>query len=229
MRGLLILIEGLDRSGKSTQCDLLQSHLNSTTQANLYKFPDRSSATATGSLLHSYLTNPTVQLPDEAVHLLFSANRWERQQDILADLTAGKCVILDRYVYSGISFTHAKSLSAAGSSGVIASLDWCAAPDIGLPQPDLTIFLEVDEDTAARRGGYGAERYETKEIQTRVRQVFARFEKLANTDGKLQKWHTVNAAGSIEEVHQTIRGIVEEYLANETLRKSPVDKFESIV
>lgn len=69
-RGALIVIEGLDRSGKSTQVDRLVQHL----QARHVKFPERS--TAIGSMINEYLTRKS-EINDHAVHLLFSANRWE--------------------------------------------------------------------------------------------------------------------------------------------------------
>lgn len=37
--------------------------------------------------------------------------------------------------------------------------DWLQTPDRGLPLPDLTLFLTLTAQEAARRGGYGEERY----------------------------------------------------------------------
>lgn len=69
-RGALVVVEGLDRSGKSTQVDRLVQHL----QARHVKFPERT--TAIGSMINAYLTRQS-DINDHAVHLLFSANRWE--------------------------------------------------------------------------------------------------------------------------------------------------------
>lgn len=52
------------------------------------------------------------------------------------------------------------------------SLDWCRAPDVGLPRPDLCLFLDISAEDAAKRGGYGTEKYEKKEMQDRVRGLF---------------------------------------------------------
>jgi dTMP kinase len=93
-RGLFIVLEGLDRCGKSTQVDQLVAHLNSSDrQARLQKFPggctqvgdpalqksyadDADRTTAIGKMIDSYLQSKS-ELDDRAIHLLFSANRWE--------------------------------------------------------------------------------------------------------------------------------------------------------
>jgi dTMP kinase len=71
MRGKLVVFEGLDRSGKSTQSKLLHENLENSV---LVRFPNRE--TTTGKIIDTYLKG-TQDLCDEAIHLLFSANRWE--------------------------------------------------------------------------------------------------------------------------------------------------------
>ena len=74
-RGVLICFgietypEGGDRCGKSTQVDLLAQKMD----AAVFKFPDRTSLT--GHMIQDYLQGKNMD--DHAVHLLFSANRWE--------------------------------------------------------------------------------------------------------------------------------------------------------
>ena len=74
-RGAFILFEGVDRCGKTTQCALLLKHLLGLSIAAVaMRFPDRS--TSVGQLIDSYLRSGK-EVDDRAVHLLFSANRWE--------------------------------------------------------------------------------------------------------------------------------------------------------
>ncbi|XP_021755618.1 thymidylate kinase-like isoform X1 [Chenopodium quinoa] len=76
-RGALVVLEGLDRSGKSSQCIQLLSHLQSIGySAELWRFPDRN--TAVGQMICAYLSNQS-NLDDHTIHLLFSANRWEKR------------------------------------------------------------------------------------------------------------------------------------------------------
>lgn len=51
-------------------------------------------------------------------------------------------------------------------------LPWARAPDVGLPRPDRVVFLDLDEDTARARGGWGDEVYEKAEMQRQVRRLF---------------------------------------------------------
>lgn len=94
LRGAFILFEGVDRCGKSTQSALLNKHLEEkySGKSSLIRFPDRTSNI--GQLINSYLQS-TCNLSDQAIHLLFSANRWEASQNIIADLNAGKNLVIN--------------------------------------------------------------------------------------------------------------------------------------
>ena len=93
MRGALIAVEGLDKAGKSTQCQRLANTLTSQGHTVMQlRFPgadpivlssfytimltnsDRS--TPIGQMIDAYLRNGA-EMEDHAIHLLFSANRWE--------------------------------------------------------------------------------------------------------------------------------------------------------
>lgn len=52
------------------------------------------------------------------------------------------------------------------------SLDWCKQPEVGLPKPDLVMFLKLSPSEAALRGQFGQERYETSVFQQAVQQKF---------------------------------------------------------
>lgn len=104
-------------------------------------------------------------MDDHAIHLLFSANRWEKALFIKQQIAAGYTIVCDRYVYSGMVYSAAKNNPEL-------SLEWAKSPDIGLPKPDLVVFLDLEPEEAERRGGWGEEKYEKKEIQLRVRELF---------------------------------------------------------
>jgi len=195
-RGALIVFEGCDRSGKTTQVKRLVETLNKTgCTTEMMRFPDRS--TGIGSVINSYLTC-SEELDDRAIHLLFSANRWETEKQIQRSLAAGTNIIIDRYAYSGVAFSAAKP-------GL--SLNWCKQPDVGLPRPDLVVFMDVTEEVAKQRGGFGEERYEVAEFQRRVRQNYKQL--------KDEIWVEVCADGSLEEVESKLLEIVNKELAKE--------------
>ncbi|THW02100.1 thymidylate kinase [Aureobasidium pullulans] len=191
-RGKLIVFEGLDRSGKSTQCERLVSYLTEKgVPVKHRRFPDRT--TPIGQMINNYLQGQTEQ-EDHVIHLLFSANRWEAVPSIEADINAGITVIIDRYYYSGCVYSAAKNNPSL-------SLSWSRHPEEGLPRPDLCLFLDVSAEDAAKRGGWGEERYEKQELQDRVRQLFA--DMRATDDGS--DFVTINAGQSLEEVASAIR------------------------
>ena len=99
-----------------------------------------------GDLINQYLQSKS-ELDDRAVHLLFSANRWEAVPQLEKYLLQeGKTVICDRYAYSGVAFSSAKP-------NLSDNLSWCQACDVGLPAPDAVIFLDLTQDEAEQRGG----------------------------------------------------------------------------
>lgn len=210
-RGSIILIEGLDRTGKSTQVDLiLQEFSKAGKPARLVKFPERS--TAIGKIINEYLVNKSFELPKEAAHLLFSANRWELKDKLLKELENGTTLVMDRYFYLGIAYSTANGLD----------FDWCKSPDVGLPKPDLTLFLAFkDPENVNRlqnRENYGEERYEVSEFQQSVRKQFERFfneeekEKQRESDSKCQFEIIYVDNKSIEEVKQLVMEHVNKYM-----------------
>ncbi|XP_027187895.1 thymidylate kinase isoform X2 [Cicer arietinum] len=187
-RGALIVLEGLDRSGKSSQCSRLVSYLEGQgLPSELWRFPDRT--TSVGQMISAYLTNAS-QLDDHTIHLLFSANRWEKRSLMEAKLKSGITLIVDRYSYSGVAFSSAKGLD----------IEWCKAPEIGLLAPDLVAYLDISPDKAAERGGYGGERYEKLEFQKKVAEHY----KVLHDSS----WKVVDACQPIEDVEKQLQEIV---------------------
>ncbi|XP_026160728.1 thymidylate kinase [Mastacembelus armatus] len=187
-RGALIVLEGVDRAGKTTQCKkLVQALQQSGRAAELMTFPDRT--TTIGQLISAYLEKKS-DLEDHTVHLLFSANRWEMVPLMKKKLEQGTTLVVDRYAFSGAAFTSAKP-------GF--SLDWCMKPDVGLPKPDLVLFLQLSPTEAALRGQFGEERYETSAFQKAVQQKFEQLIKDPSVN-----WQVIDASQNVEDVHRDI-------------------------
>lgn len=164
MRGAFIVLEGCDRSGKTTQCTKLVEQLNNMNiPAKKISFPDRS--TPIGSIINDYLSKK-IELPDRSVHLLFTANRWELEPEIRKLIESGITLIVDRYSYSGIVFTSAKQC---------VDFKWCCDPENGLPKPDLVMILKLSSEEMIKRSGFGEERYENIEFQNKVDKNYEKF------------------------------------------------------
>ena len=78
-------------------------------------------------------------------------------------------------------------------------LDWCKCSDVGLPRPDTVLYLTLSSEAAAKRGGFGVERYEQTNFQKKVAE---NFEKLRDRD-----WQVVDADKSVEDLHIQLHNI----------------------
>jgi dTMP kinase len=86
-RGALIVFEGCDRAGKTTQCKRLVERLKQqNVNVKFMNFPDRS--TESGKIIDAYLRKAK-NLSDEAIHLLFTTNRWEAKNEMEKALKTG--------------------------------------------------------------------------------------------------------------------------------------------
>lgn len=163
--------------------------------------------TPIGQLIDSYLRGQS-QLDDHSIHLLFSSNRWEVAKTIETDVASGITVIVDRYSYSGAVYSAAK-----GNRDL--SLEWAWLPEIGLPRPDICLFLQISPDEAAKRGGFGMERYENEAMQMRVRELFRTlFDVLKAEEVKI-----IDAGRSFDAVSEDIQAIVMECVRHADTRE----------
>jgi dTMP kinase len=125
-------------------------------------------------------------------------------------LNSGTTVICDRYAFSGIAFSASK-VTAAGEA--LLPFDWCRSPDIGLPAPDLVIFFDITPEIAKERGGFGQERYETEEMQLRVRNFFHRIgeelDEQRENAGEGTRWVSIDAGKGRDEVAEEVWSLVE--------------------
>jgi len=198
-RGLFIVFEGLDRSGKSTQVKLLKKYFdpdvdeNVVRKARIMRFPDRS--TEVGKEIDNFLSGK-VQYTAEKIHELFARNRWELRDRIIEDLKKGTHIIVDRYAFSGVAYSSAKGLD----------FEWCKSHDKGLPKPDIVFFVNLSEDQIVKRAGFGEEVYEKKEFQQIVKE---KYQKLHDS-----YWIDIDADADKETVHRNIVAKLEEYVKN---------------
>lgn len=206
------MIEGLDRSGKTTQvkrlCDALYAdgfnikplRFPGTTISFMCYWISRimliklDRTTPIGQKINSYLQSET-HMDDHSIHLLFSANRWEKAKWIRDTIAEGYTIICDRYVYSGMIYSAAKN-------NPHLSLEWARHCDEGLPRPDMVIFLDLELEEVEKRGGFGQEKYEKRELQERVKQLFLAL-KHAQGD-EVEDMEVLDAGHSIEKVAEAV-------------------------
>lgn len=185
---MLVVLEGLDGAGKSTQVKKLREYLESVFGSLEYIHFPRYDAPVYGELISRFLRGDFGS--NEAVHpqlvaLLFAEDRHGAAPGIKRVLADGGTVLLDRYVYSNIAYQCAKLTDENEAS---ALRDWIFNTEygcFGLPKPDLNIFLDVpiafvESKLKNQRGGSDREYLEGAqdiheadiEFQKRVRRIY---------------------------------------------------------
>ena len=143
---MLVVIEGLDGAGKSTQVKKLRTYLESLFGSLEYVHFPRYDAPVYGDLISRFLRGDFGS--NEAVHpqlvaLLFAEDRHGAAPQMRKTLAAGGHILLDRYVYSNIAYQCAKLNDPVEAEKL---RDWVFNTEYGdfeLPKPDLNIFLDV--------------------------------------------------------------------------------------
>jgi dTMP kinase len=163
MPGQLIAFEGLDQSGKQTQAEQLRDRLKAEGhKSRLVSFPDY--GTSIGEEIARALQGEREYGPD-VMQLLYIANRYERKPDLHRWLDGGLVLVCDRYLASSIAYGEAQELDPA----------WLADIQKFLPQPGLTILLDIAPETAVQRKAVDRDRYERDlALQSRVRESYVR-------------------------------------------------------
>lgn len=143
---MLVVLEGLDGAGKSTQVKKLRTYLESLWGSLEYVHFPRYDAPVYGDLISRFLrgdfgSNETVH--PQLVALLFAEDRHGAAPGMKKTLDGGGNILLDRYVYSNIAYQCAKLDDADEAERL---RDWIFNTEYGdfdLPKPDLNIFLDV--------------------------------------------------------------------------------------
>ena len=187
---MLVVLEGLDGAGKSTQVKKLRNYLESLFGEIEYIHFPRYDAPVYGDLISRFLRgdfgdNETVH--PQLVALLFAEDRHGAAPAMKEELSKGGCVLLDRYVYSNIAYQCAKMNDTDEAERLREWIFNTEYGDFGLPVPDLNIFLDVpigfvESKLKSQRGGddraylEGAQDIHEADIefQKKVRSIYRR-------------------------------------------------------
>jgi len=143
---MLIVLEGLDGAGKSTQVKKLKEYLEQKCGGCEYIHFPRYDAPVYGELISRFLRGDFGS--NDAVHpqlvaLLFAEDRHGAAPQIKKMLEEGKTVLLDRYVYSNIAYQCAKLSDDKAAEDLRRWIFKTEFGDFAEPVADLNIFLDV--------------------------------------------------------------------------------------
>jgi dTMP kinase len=165
--GLLVVLEGIDGSGKSTQARLLVRRLAALKlRPVLFREPSRGKW---GKLIREKARQAGSLSPEEELDLFVRDRRENVDRNLRPALAAGRVVVLDRYYFSTVAYQGARGLDP----GRIRRLN----ERFALP-PDIVFFIDVPvERGLARIGGREGrdELFEREDYLARVREIFNGF------------------------------------------------------
>jgi dTMP kinase len=217
---VFVTLEGIDRSGKTTQAALLAEALGPETL--LLREPG---GTEAGERIRDLLKDPAIELNPGAELLLFGAARSALATEVIAPAKeADREIVCDRYIdstvaYQGEAIGHF-FVDEPGNEGRnaldigIELVEQMNSLVIGQCVPDLTVLVRIDPETAVGRGQQriesgaddGSDRFEGRGIEFQY-QVAAAYDELARRHP--ERIVAIEGAGSPEEVHARVLAEVE--------------------
>lgn len=219
-RGKLVVLEGIDGSGKRTQLEMLARAMQARgiTHATI-SFPRYEGFF--GSMVAQYLNGEFGKLGDvnpQFSALLYAGDRFENKKLLENYLADGKLILADRYIASNLAHQGARVAPKRFSE----FLRWLEKLEYGLyalPEEDLVIHLNLPAARAQRLVGkkrarkYTRRRRDLQEASLAHLQSAARiFERLA----RRRNWATVecmsaqnSALRPPEEIHSEIMAIMD--------------------
>ena len=143
---MFIVLEGLDGAGKSTQIKLLRQMVEASGRECEYLHFPRFDAPVYGDMIARFLRGEfgsVEQVNPYLVALLYAGDRADAAQQINKWLSEGKCVIVDRYVYSNVGYQCAKVESAEERERLKEWIYRTEFEEFKIPRPTLSLFLDV--------------------------------------------------------------------------------------
>jgi len=189
---VLIAIEGIDGSGKTTIARFLEEELRKRGY-NVVRFKEPTDSEY-GRKIKQILKERIVS-PKEELELFLKDREVDVRDNILPALKEGKIVIMDRYYYSTIAYQGALGLDVEEIKKLNEKF----------PKPDLVIILDVSPETALKRikAKRKPDRFEDLNYLRRVRDIF-----LSLRDNVV----VINAERELEDVKREVLKIVLKHL-----------------
>jgi dTMP kinase len=219
----LIIIEGLDGSGKSTQTELLENYLaEKGVDFKKIKLPDYDSASST--LVKMYLAGEFGKSAEDvnayAAGALYAVDRfasyklrWEE------DYKAGTLILADRYATSNSIYQMEKISEDKWDEYLEWSEDF-EYNKIGIPKPDLVIYLDMPVDVSQKLMTHRYDGDEgKKDIHEANTEFLERCRKSALYTAHKQGWAVIPCSDGenplpIEEIHKTVVDFVKRNILN---------------
>jgi dTMP kinase len=194
---VFIALEGIDRSGKTTQAELLARALGP--DALLVREPG---GTEAAERIREVLGDPDLELDPIAELILFGAARADLVAHVIRPaIEAGRDVVCDRFADSTIAY---QGVGRGLGAERVEELNRLATDGL---EPDLTVLLRIEPELAAGRGGLGSDRFEREGIEFQ-RAVAGAYDEIAQRHP--ERVAVIDAAREVGAVHADVIALVRE-------------------
>jgi len=191
-KGFLIVFEGIDGAGKSTQAEtLLKRLLGRGFDVLYYREP---SMGRWGREIKEKALHPDSITPEEELNLFLRDRKENVEKNLKPALKRKKIVILDRYYYSTIAYQGAKGINKERIKRMNEEF---------VVEPDLVFILDINPKKGLKRiknRGKRDKLFEREEYLVKVRNIFRSF--------KGRKFIHINTSKPEEEISKKIEEIV---------------------
>ncbi|HET7644345.1 MAG TPA: dTMP kinase [Nitrososphaeraceae archaeon] len=210
-KGKLIIIEGPDSSGRSTQISLLNAHLEASGHAVLNTGLKRSELISEG-ILHAKETH---LLRRRTMSLFYAADFADQLENkIIPSLRAGYIVLADRYIYTLLARDAVRKINRKWSHNLYGFSI----------KPDLVFYLDVEPKELLRRRfakNMTLDYYESGEdlgLSDDILESFLRYQqKIKQEFTRMQKLYgiiPIDGNRSIESINEELKNKIDNFLAN---------------
>jgi len=191
-KGILIVFEGIDGSGKSTQAEILLKKLQQEDFDVVY-FREPSKG-KWGAKIKKKALHPDSLSPEEELDLFINDRRENVEKNLRPALQKKRIVILDRYYYSTIAYQGAKGIDEK----LIKKMN-----EEFVVEPDLVFIFDIDPQKGLERIENRKKKdrlFEREDYLVKVREIFRSF--------KGEKFVHIDALKSKEEISKEIEEII---------------------
>lgn len=192
-QGKLIVIEGIDGTGKSTQATMLAEALLAAGHEVVQSFEPTNGPW--GRKLRESATTGRLSIEDELDYFL-KDRRQHVDELIKPTVERGGVVVLDRYYFSSMAYQGARGIDPN---------EIRQKNEVFAPQPDILIILDLDVDVALNR--IGVRDGQANEFEKRESLQFCRDLFLSLKEEPFA--HVIDTDASIEDVHHRVMAVVD--------------------
>ncbi len=189
-RPLFIVFEGIDGSGKSTQCDLLFNYARSLGLPAV-KFVEPTGG-PWGRKIRAMLKEKEMAPAEEQMRLFILDRQEDAEKNILPALKENRIILMDRYYYSNAAYQ--------GAAGLTPETIIAENRKMRFPEPDRVYFVDIPPGRAMMRvtdRGEGKEIFEKESFLHKVRDNY-----LTIADGRFL---VVDGTGDVDEIFEMIK------------------------